>query len=264
MKSGYVDANGVNYYYEIHGEGQPVLLLHGGLATIEGFGPSLPALSVERQVIAVDLHGHGRTALGDRAINLHDMADDMAVLLTKLGHSKVDAMGYSLGGGVAFRLALQHPERVRRLVLVSCGFSTDGFHAEMRPMQAAVGAAMAESMKATPIFEAYAAVAPDPEEFPRLLDSIGDYMREDYDWSEDVKKVTIPTMLVFGDSDMFTTPHMAEFYNLLGGNLKDAGWQRENMSEHRLAIIPDHTHYDMFVGTDVVRAALPFLNGDGN
>ena len=263
MNSGYVEANGVNYYYEVHGEGEPLLLLHGGLATIDSFGPSLPALSAQRQVIAVDLHGHGRTALGGRAIDLYDMADDMAVLLTELGYSKVDAMGYSLGGGVAFRLALQHPERVRRLVLVSCGFSTDGFHPEMRPMQAAVGAAMAESMKPTPMYEAYAAVAPDPEEFPRLLDSIGEYMREDYDWSGDVKRITAPTMLVFGDSDMFTTPHMAEFYNLLGGNLKDAGWQRENMSEHRLAIIPDHTHYDMFVGTDVVQAVRPFLNNYG-
>jgi pimeloyl-ACP methyl ester carboxylesterase len=112
------------------------------------------------------------------------------------------------------------------------------------------------------MYETYMAVAPHPDDFPKLLDSVGDYMREDYDWSEDVKKLSLPVMLVFGDSDMFTTPHMAEFYNLLGGNMKDAGWQRENMSQHRLAIIPDRTHYDMFLGTDVPPAVLPFLNDE--
>ena len=261
MDSGYVESNGVNYYYEIHGEGEPLLVLHGGLGTIEMFGPALPALAAERQVIAVDLHGHGHTDLGDRPISPDDMADDMAAILTELGHPEVDVMGYSLGGGVAFRLAVQHPDRVRRVALVSCGFSTDGFHPEMRPMQAAVGAAMADSMKGTPMYDGYMAVAPHPEDFPRLLDRMGEYMRRDYDWTDDIKKIEAPVMLVFGDSDMFTTPHMAEFYNLLGGNTKDAGWQRENMSQHRLAIIPDRTHYDMFLAPELASVMLPFLNG---
>ena len=116
MKSGYLPANGVNYYYEIHDQGEPLLLLHGGLGSIEMFEPDLPALARERQVIAVDLQGHGRTALGERPINLKDMGDDMATLLQQLGYQQVDVMGYSMGGGVAFRLAVQHPALVRRLV----------------------------------------------------------------------------------------------------------------------------------------------------
>src|SRR5688500_17320686 len=115
-KSGHVNANGVSYYYELHGEGEPLLLLHGGLGSIDMFGPVLPRLAESRQVIGVDLHGHGRTALGDRPISLIDMGDDMAVVLEALGHRQVDVFGYSMGAGVAFRLAVQHPEKVRRLV----------------------------------------------------------------------------------------------------------------------------------------------------
>jgi pimeloyl-ACP methyl ester carboxylesterase len=260
--SGHIEANGVSYYYEVHGQGEPLLLLHGGLGSIEMFGPVLPALAEGRQVIAVDLHGHGRTSLGDRPVSLHDMGDDMAVIVKELGHTQVDAMGYSLGGGVAFRFAVQHPDLVRRLVIISAGFSTAGFHPEMLPQQAQVGAAMADAMKDTPMYQTYAAIAPHPEDFPKLLDRVGESMRKSFDYSEDVKKLTLPVMLVFGDSDMFTTPHMAAFYNLLGGNTQDAGWQREHMSQNRLAILPNHTHYDMMFAPELVPTVLPFLNGD--
>jgi pimeloyl-ACP methyl ester carboxylesterase len=259
--SGYVEANGINYYYEVHGEGEPLLLLHGGMGSIDMFLPALPELSAERQVIAVEMHGHGRTALGDRKISIEDMGDDMAVIIRELGHDQVDAFGYSMGAGVAFRLAVQHPDLVRRLVLMSAGFSTDGFHPEMRPMQAQMSAAAADMMKDTPMYESYARLAPHPEDFPKLLDRMGEFMREDYDYSEDVKKLRMPVLLVFGDSDMFTTPHMAEFYNLLGGNAQDAGWQREHMSQNRLAIIPDATHYDMCFQPLLAPIVVSFLNG---
>jgi pimeloyl-ACP methyl ester carboxylesterase len=190
------------------------------------------------------------------------MGDDMAVLLGQLGYGQVDAMGYSLGGGVAFRLAVQHPETVRRLVLVSTGFSRDGFYAEMLPQQAQVSSAMADQMKATPMYTSYTAVAPHPEDFPRLLDRMGEAMRQPYDHSEDVKGLRMPVMLVYGDSDMFRPEHIVEFYHLLGGGLRDAGWQRETMSHNRLAIIPDQTHYDVFASAALVPTVLPFLNGE--
>jgi pimeloyl-ACP methyl ester carboxylesterase len=261
---GYVLANGVNYYYETYGRGEPLLLLHGGLGSIDMFRPVLPPLARERQVIGVDLHGHGRTALGDRPISLIDMADDMAVFLRQLGHNTVDVLGYSLGGGVGLRLAVQDPTLVRRLVIVSAGYAQDGFYPEMLPMQAQVGAAMAESMKETPMFLSYKAVAPNPDDFPRLLDRMGEWMRRPYDWSEDVKKLTMPVMLVYGDSDMFRPEHIVRFYQLLGGGLKDAGWMRENMSKNRLAILPDVTHYEMFMAPALVPTVLPFLNGQSN
>jgi len=261
-KSGHVSANGVSYYYQIHGKGEPLLLLHGGLGQIEMFGPVLGMLAESRQVIGVDLQGHGRTTLGTREISLIDMGDDMAAILKQLGHDQVDVLGYSLGGGVAFRLAVQHPQMVRRLALVSAGYAQDGFYPEMLPMQAQVGAAMAEAMKETPMYKSYVAVAPHPEDFPKLLDRMGAYMRKPYDWSEDVKTLTMPVMLIYGDSDMFRPEHIVKFYQLLGGGLKDAGWQREHMSKNRLAILPDLTHYEMFLAPSMAKTALTFLNGE--
>ena len=260
-RSGHVQANGISYYYEVHGQGEPLLLLHGGLGSIDMFGPVLPVLARNRQVIAVDLHGHGRTPLGDRPISLIDMGDDMAVVLRELGYQQVDVLGYSMGGGVAFRLAAQHPGLVRRLAMVSAGFARDGFHPEMLPMQAQVGAAMADAMKETPMYRSYAAIAPRPEDFPRLLDRMGELMRRPYDWSDDVQKLTMPVLLVFGDSDMYRPEHIVRFYQLLGGGLRDAGWQRENMSKNRLAILPDLTHYDIFLSPALSATVLPFLNG---
>ena len=261
VRSGYVQANGVRYYYEIHGQGEPLLLLHGGLGSIGMFAPVLPALARGRQVIAVDLHGHGRTELGDREISLVDIGDDLAVVLRELGYAQVDVLGYSFGGGAAFRLAVQHPQMVRRLAMVSAGIAQDGFHPEMLPMQAQVSGAMADMMKDTPMYQSYAAVAPHPEQFPRLLDRMGELMRRPYDWSADVAKLTMPVMLVFGDADMYRLEHITRFYQLLGGAQRDAGWMREHMSRNRLAILPDLTHYDIFLSPALPAAVLPFLNG---
>jgi pimeloyl-ACP methyl ester carboxylesterase len=261
-KKGHVMANGVNYYYEIHGRGEPLLLLHGGLGSIDMFGPILPVLVKERQVIGVDLHGHGRTALGERPISLIDMGDDMATVLRQLGYEKVDVLGYSLGAGVAFRLAVQHPAMVRRLALASAPYAQDGFYPEMLPQQAQVGAAMAEAMKETPMYKSYAAIAPRPQDFPKLLDRMGEAMRKPYDFSEDVKKLQMPVMLIYGDSDMIRPEHIVRFYQLLGGGLKDAGWMREHMSKNRLAILPNLTHYEVFMSPALATTALPFLNGE--
>jgi pimeloyl-ACP methyl ester carboxylesterase len=262
QRTGYVQANGINYYYEIHGRGQPLLLLHGGLGSIDMFGPILPALAKERQVIAVDLHGHGRTELGERPINLIAIGDDLAAVLQKLGYDTVDVMGYSFGGGAAFRLAVQHPNLVRRLAVVSAPYSQDGFYSEMLPQQAAVGAAMADMMKETPMYKSYVAVAPRPQDFPRLLDRMGELMRTPYDWSEDVKKLKGPVLLVYGDHDMIRPEHIVRFYQLLGEGLRDAGWQREHMGRNRLAILPNLTHYEVFMSPALVPTVLPFLNGD--
>ena len=262
-RSGHAAVDGVNYYYAVYGTGEPLLLLHGGLGQIEMFGPNLTKLAQSRQVIGVDLQGHGRTPLGNREISLIDMGNDMAGVLKKIGYEKVDVLVYSTGGGVAFQFAVQHPEMVRRLVLVSTPFAQDGFYPEMLPQQAALGAAMAEQMKETPMYKSYVAIAPHPEEFPKLLDQMGAYMRKPYDWSAEVKKLTMPVILIYGDSDMIRPEHIVKFYQLLGGGLKDAGWQREHMSQNRLAILPNITHYEMGLAPQLVDTALPFLNGQG-
>ena len=261
VKSGRIDVDGVQYHYQIRGQGAPLLLLHGGLGSTDMFAPIMPMLGAKRQIIGIDLQGHGRTPLGHRPINMAAMGADMAAILKKLGYGPVDVMGYSLGAGVAFQLAVQHPQRVRRLALVSGSFSKDGFYPEMVEAQAQVSSKMADGMKETPMYKSYVAVAPNPGDFPKLLDAMGDMMSKPFDWSADVSKLTMPVMLVYGDSDMYRPEHVVKFYQLLGGGLKDAGWQRENMSRNRLAILPGLTHYDIFLSPQLPMTVLPFLDG---
>jgi pimeloyl-ACP methyl ester carboxylesterase len=259
--SGYVAANGINYYYEITGKGEPLLLLHGGLFSIDMYTQLRDALAQNHRVIAVDLHGHGHTALGNREISLIDQGADMAVLIRSLGYDQVDVVGHSMGGGIAFQFAVQNPDMVRRLVLISTPFAQNGFYPEMLPQQAQLGAGMAEMMKDTQMYKSYMLVAPQPDDFPKLLNQMGAYMRKPYDWSADVAKLVMPVMLIYGDSDMFRPEHIVKFYQLLGGGLKDAGWMREHISKNRLAILPDVTHYDMYVSPQLAPTILSFLDG---
>lgn len=262
VKSDRMELDGINYYYEIRGQGEPLLLLHGGLGSIDMFGPLLPTLAAGRTVIGVDLQGHGRTTLGERPIDLKAIGDDLAAILDHLGYDKVDVLGYSFGAGAGFRLAVQHPDMVRRLALVSAGYAQDGFYPEMLPMQASVSGAMADMMKDTPMYKSYMAVAPKPEDFPRLLDRMGEYMRKPYDWSDEAKGLKMPVMLVYGDGDMYRPEHIVKFYQLLGGGLRDAGWMRETMPQNRLAILPNRTHYDIFFAPELAATVMPFLNGE--
>ena len=260
-KSGRIEVDGIQYHYQIRGQGAPLLLLHGGLGSVDMFAPIMPALAAKRQIIGIDLQGHGRTPLGSRPLSIAAMGAEMAAILKKLGYGPVDVMGYSMGAGVAFQLAVQHPQQVRRLALVSGSFAKDGFFPEMIEAQAQISSKVAEGMKDTPMYKSYVAVAPSPGDFPKLLDAIGEMMKKPFDWSADVPKLTMPVMLVYGDSDMYRPEHVVKFYQLLGGGLKDAGWQRENMPRNRLAILPGLTHYDIFLSPLLPLTVLPFLDG---
>jgi pimeloyl-ACP methyl ester carboxylesterase len=259
VKSAHLEVNGVNYYYDVRGSGEPLLLLHGGLMTSDAWQPIMPLLTEKHQVIAVDLQGHGRSTLGNRPITYEGMGADMAAIVKKLGVAKVDVIGYSMGAGVALNLALQHPELVRKLVLVSCSLSDQDFYPEIRALQAHVNAAAAEHMKNTPMYEGYAKVAPNPADFPRLLDAIGALMAKHFDYSAQVAKLTMPIELIYGDSDMFTLESIVKFYKAIGGGQRDAGWQRENMVQNRLAILPGVTHYELGENPEMARTALAFL-----
>src|SRR5213593_2822702 len=182
----YADVNGIKLYYEIHGTGAPLILLHGGLGAISMFGPNLPALAKSRQVIAVDLQGHGRTADIDRPLSVELMADDIAALIKHLKLERTDLMGYSLGGGVALQTAIRHPEVVGKLVVVSTPFRRSGFYPDILAQQGQVTAAAAEAMKQTPMYQLYASLAPRPEDWPRLLGKLGDAMKVDFDFSKEL------------------------------------------------------------------------------
>jgi pimeloyl-ACP methyl ester carboxylesterase len=263
-KVAHTTIKGIAYAYQVRGQGEPLLLLHGGLGSSDMFEPQMATLGANRQVITVDLQGHGRTTLGTRPIRSEAIADDIATLLKQLGRTKVDVMGYSFGGSVALRLAIQHPEVVRRVALVSTPFADDGWYPELKAQQVQVSQAMLPMMKETPMYKSYVAVAPKVDEFPKLLDAMGDMMRQKYDWSADVAKLgksSVPVMLVYGDADMTRPEHEVKFYQLLGGGLKDAGWGRENMPRNRLAILPDLTHYDIFTSPRLAETVRRFLDG---
>ena len=244
----YAKVNGINLYYETHGTGRPMILLHGGLGSGEMFGPILPALSEQHQVIAVDLQGHGRTADIDRPIDIRLMADDIAALIDHLGVDQPDLVGYSLGGGVALQTAVKYPAKVGRLVTASANIRPDVIYPEIRAQQGQVNAAAAEFMKDTPMYELYQRVAPHPEDFPRLLDKMGESMAKDFDFAEDVRSLQVPTLVAAADADMAPPSHYVEVFNLLDGGLRDGGWMGEGRPRggHALAILPGLTHYNLF------------------
>ena len=246
VKSDYAPVNGLRLYYEIHGSGEPLILLHGGFGAGDMFAPMMPVLSQHRQVITVDLQAHGRTADIDRPITFEVRADDIAGLAKYLGITNADVMGYSLGGGVALRTAVQHPELVKRLILVSVAFRRDGWYREIVTAMSQVGAASAEPMKQTPMYQMYSRLAPRPADWPVLLAKIGDLLKRDYDWSSDVAGLKMPTLLVYGDADAVRTAHAVQFFELLGGGKKDGGWDGSGISTARLAILPGLTHYTVF------------------
>ncbi len=256
----YAEVNGIQLYYEIHGEGQPLVLLHGGLGAIEMFGWNLPALAAKRQVIAVDLQGHGRTADIDRPLSVEFMADDIAALIRHLELDRVDVVGYSLGGGVAMLLAIRHQELVNKLVIVSTVFRRDGFYADILAQQAQVHAAAAEFMKQTPMYELYSAVAPKKQDWPRLLDKIGTAMQQPFDYTDQVRGITAPTLVVAGDCDIFPPSHAVELFSLLGGGQRDGGWDGSGRPKSRLAILPGLTHYTIFSDEALASTALRFLD----
>jgi len=248
----YADVNGIKLYYEIAGTGRPLILLHGGLGALEMFGPNLAALARGRQVIAVDLQGHGRTADIDRPLSVAFMADDIAALIKHLGLASADIMGYSLGGGVALQTAIRHPDVVRKLVL--------GFYPEILAQQGQVGPAAAEAMKQTPMYQLYASLAPRPEDWPRLLGKIGDAMKQDFDFSKDIAGIMATTLVVAGDADIFPPSHAVELFGLLGGGKRDGGWDGSGRPKSRLAILPGQTHYTLFSAPVLAATVIPFLD----
>ncbi|MEV7522122.1 alpha/beta hydrolase [Streptomyces sp. NPDC091371] len=262
----YAEVNGLSLYFEEHGPaadgdgGDPLVLLHGGLGSGEMFAPLLPALAERRRVLVVDLQAHGRTADIDRPLQAELMADDVAALLKEVGAERADLLGYSLGAEVALRTAIQHPGLVRRLVVVSAPARRDGWFPEVRAQMDQMSAAAAEPMKQSPVYDAYARLAPRAEDWPVLVGKVAELVQQDYDWTSEITGITAPTLLVFGDADAVPPAHMAEFFGLLGGGRKDPGWDGSGRPASRLAVLPGATHYDLFASPLLPAAVVPFLD----
>jgi pimeloyl-ACP methyl ester carboxylesterase len=258
VSSGYADGNGIKLYHEIYGEGEPLVLIHGGLTTIGEMQGWVQPLAEKRRVIAVEMQGHGRTADTDRPMSFTTLGDDIAVLLDHLEIPKTDLVGHSFGGASAIRAAIQQPEKVRRLVVISSPYARSGWYPEAQRGMSHVGAAMAENMMQTPTGR-WSKQWPDPQRFPQFLDKMGNMMSEDYDWSADIAKLPMPVLLVFADNDSVSQKHIAEFFALLGGGMREPGWLNTQLSKSRLAVVPGYSHYNFITSAEVPQIVGKFL-----
>lgn len=239
-ETGYAPVNGLQMYYEIHGSGGvPLLLLHGGLFNIDlQFGKILPGLAQSRQVIATDFQGHGRTGDIDRPLTSADLTSDVLGLLEHLGIPKVDVFGFSVGGGVALHLAINHPDLVRKLIVSSVSFHPDGDRPENK---AAVGEMKVDMIAGTPMEQDYLAKSPNPDKLQDLLDKLGTFDKDFDGWSDaQIEGIAAPTLITVGDCDMVTLAHAVRFLQLRGG---DVNGDFVGVPLSQLAVFPGTTHF---------------------
>ncbi len=258
VSTSYADVNGIKLYHEIYGEGEPLVLVHGGLTTIGEMQGWVQPLAKTRRVIAVEMQGHGRTADTDRPMSFATLGEDIAALLDHLKIPKADLVGHSFGGAAVIRAAIQHTDKVRRLVVISSPYARSGWYPETQRGMSQVGAAMAENMMQTPTGK-FSKQWPEPQRFPQFLDKMGKMMSEDYDWSADISNLPIPALLVFADNDSISQKHIAEFFALLGGGVKEPGWLNTHLSKSRLAVVPDYSHYNFITSAEVPQIVSKFL-----
>lgn len=255
-RSGYAPVNGLKLYYEIHGSGEPLVLIHGGVGGIAMFGNLPDTLALHRQVIAVELQAHGRTADIDRPFSYEALGDDIAALIKYLGIPRADVMGYSLGGEVALQTAIRHPEAVRKLVLVSTTFSRNGWYPEVLAQFDQMGPGAGERMKQSPLNQVYPNV-----NWIALFTKLGELERKPYDWSAGVASLKMQTLLIFADADAVRPEHILQFYGLLGGGKRDAGLDGSGRAAAQLAIMPGATHYNIISSPFLPGMVANFLDG---
>jgi pimeloyl-ACP methyl ester carboxylesterase len=237
-QSSYAPLGDLNLYYEIHGEGRPLIVLHGAYMTIDLMGPIVPGLAQTRQVIAPEMQGHGRTADIDRPVTYEAMADDTAALIRHLGIGEADVFGFSMGGGVALQVAIRHPELVRKLVVASAGYASDSMHPEALEVFPSI---TPELFAGSPIEEAYLRTAPNPGDFPKLVAKLKELDVTEFAWpEEDVAGIAAPTLVVLGDSDGVRLEHAVGMFKLLGGGVMG---DLSGLPSSQLAVLPGTSHF---------------------
>jgi pimeloyl-ACP methyl ester carboxylesterase len=250
--SAYVPVNGLDMYYEIHGDGSPLALFHGAMGTIDScFAGLLPALAATRQVIAVELQGHGHTADVDRPLSYRQMAADAAALLEALGIGTADLVGYSMGGAVALQMAMQHPRRVRRVVYAGgTSYRRDGLYPEMLEEPESAADDLTDSVW----HKAYLRVAPDPSRWPGLVAKNGELDRTFAGWpDEDIQAMTTPMLLIIGDSDIVRPEHTMKMFRLLGGGVIG---DLAGLPASQLAVLPGTSHVGLLDRVDWLQSMI--------
>jgi pimeloyl-ACP methyl ester carboxylesterase len=258
----YADVNGLRLYFEAHGEGLPLALLHGGFGTIEMFDAIVPILAGTRKVIVPELQGHGRTADIDRPLRPEFMADDIAGLAAYLGCRQLDILGFSLGGLVALQTVIRHPGLVRRAVVVSAPARSSAIYSQ-RTQNVPPVSEYADALKATPFYARYNAVAPKPQDWPVLVEKMLVAVTTAFDYSDAIRQMKTPFLLVSADADIFPPSHAAEMFEMLGGGLGDPG-TGISRPPSRLAVLPGQSHYTLMGAPALVAATVEFLDATGD
>lgn len=259
-ESGYADVNGLHMYYEVYGEGKPLVLLHGSFMNIPlNWSHIIPLLARDRKVIVPELQGHGRTRDIPREFSYEGMADDVSGLLHHLNIDSADVLGYSMGGGVAFQVAVRHPKQVRRLVILSGAYAHDGWWPDV---EASFATFTPEMFKDTPIQKQYDSLGNDPAHFPEYVKKVISIDLKPYDWTEEVKKIQAPIFMAIGDADGVRYEHALELFRAKGGGKMG---DIHGLPQSRLAILPGTTHIGMIQRTDwLIPMITDFLDGDLN
>ena len=253
-----VEVNGMEMYYEVSGEGDPLIVLHGAYMNIPSMGGIIPALAERHRVYAVEFQGHGRTTDIDRPITYENLGDDVAVFMDAVGLEKADVFGYSMGANAGLQLAIRHPEKVGRLIVASAAYDIEGLQPAFR---AFIPQLTVEMMLAMPFAEEYKQLAADPNGFPALVEKLIALEHEPLAWEADVKALETPVLVITGDADVATLEHSVAMFRLLGGG--DMGDMGQPLPASRLAVMPATSHTAVITQTDMLISFIePFLAGE--
>lgn len=253
-----VEVNGMQMYYEVSGQGDPLIVLHGAYMNIPSMGEIIPMLAETRTVYAVELQGHGRTTDVDRPITYYDLADDVAAFMDAVGLEQADVFGYSMGGGAALQLVIRHPQKVDRLVVASAGYDMSGWQPEFLEF---IPSMTPEFFLGSPLEDAYRELAPNPEGFRALVEKLIALEHEPFAWEDDVRQIEHPVLIIVGDADVSTLEHNVAMFRLLdGGGMGDMG---QPLPESRLAVLPASSHTAVIAQAELLHALIePFLAGE--
>lgn len=259
-ESGYANVNGLKMYYEVYGKGKPLVLLHGSYLTIPlNWAHIIPLLDKDRTVIVTEMQGHGRTRDIARELSYEGMADDVSGLLKHLKINEADILGYSMGGGVAFQVAVRHPEQVRRLVVLSAPYAHNGWWSDT---EASFATFTTDQFKDTPIRKQYDSLGNDPAHFPEFIKKTVSIDLKPYDWSKEVKTIKAPLFMAIGDADGVRYEHTLDLFRAKGGGKQG---DLHGLPKSRLAILPGTTHVGMLQRTDwLIPMINDFLDSDLN
>ncbi len=253
-----VQVNGMRLYYEVSGQGEPLIVLHGSYMNIPSMGAIIPRLAKTHRVYALEFQGHGRSTDIDRPITYPNLADDVAAFMDAVGLQRADVFGYSLGAGAGLQLAIRHPAKVNRLIAASVAYDTSGLQPEFKAL---IPQMTVEMFLQTPFAAQYRQLSPTPDSFPALVRKLIAVEHEPISWGEDVQRLQTPVLIIAGDADGYTLEHLVSLFRLLGGGVMgDLG---KPLAASRLAILPATSHTAVITQVDLLVAFIePFLRGE--